>query len=51
MKQEYLNKLTYEYNALKGNYEQAEAVIDEKDKTIAKGQADLSSLRGKYREL
>lgn len=43
--------MTYEYNILKGNYEQAEVIIDEKDKCIAKGAADLSSLKGKYREL
>lgn len=51
MKQEYLNKLTYDYNVLKGNYEQVETVIDDKDKSIVKVTADLSSLRGKYREL
>lgn len=51
IKQEYLNKLNYEYNAIKGGQEEVQIVLEERDKANLKLNSELNSIRNKYRDL
>lgn len=43
--------MSYEYNLLKGNQDEAQLILDEKDKVSLRLSNELNSIRNKYREL